>query len=307
MTEYHTLKSQHDDLSISVMSVIPECSSRAVLIVVHGLMGSKERFIPFMEHMAANGILCVANDHRGHGNSIKSEEDRGYMYKGGSRALVNDLKLTVDDAVRRYGRLPVFILGHSMGSMAVRAMIKQDDRNFKGVVLCGSPAYTPLSQAGRVLTGIAEFIGLGRARPIFLQKMTSDMYNKRFKAEGSQAWTCSDPAVRQAFANDSKHNFRLTVNGAHALTSLINMAYIEKNDTPVTDNLPILMMQGGDDPCAGTAGQVQKSADTLRDSGYRNIDIRTYPHMRHEILNEIGKQEVWNDVLSFIGSCLHQD
>lgn len=307
MFEYYLLKSHHDDLSISVMSIIPACPVRAILIVVHGLLGSKERFIPFMEFMSSKGILCIAHDHRGHGGSIKAEKDRGYMYKGGSKAIVDDLRLITEHTVERYGELPLYILGHSMGSMAVRSLIKQNDRNFKGVILCGSPAYTPLSQVGRILTGSATFIGLGRIRPRMIQNMTSEMYNKRFKAEGPQAWTCSDPSVRQTFAKDPKHNFRLTINGAHALTSLIYMAYIEKNDTPVTDNLPILMMQGGDDPCAGPAGQVERSANALRDSGYRNIDIKTYPHMRHEILNEIGKEEVWNDILSFIVSFQDQD
>lgn len=307
MIEYYSLKSNHDDLSISVMSVIPACPARAILIVVHGLLGSKERFIPFMESMSSKGILCIAHDHRGHGESIKSEKDRGYMYKGGSKAMVNDLKLTVEDAVSRYGRLPVFILGHSMGSMAVRSLIKQNDRYFKGVILCGSPAYTPLSQAGRILTGLATFIGLGRIRPKMIQNMTSDMYNKRFKAEGPQAWTCSDPSVRHAFANDPRYNFRLTINGAHALTSLIHMAYIEKNAVPVTENLPIIMLQGGDDPCAGDAGSVGKSADALRICGYENVCTRTYPHMRHEILNETGKENVWNDILSFITSSQNQD
>lgn len=303
MIEHYSLKSQYDDLSISVMSVIPECRTKAVLIVVHGLMGSKERFIPFMKHMASEGVLCIAHDHRGHGESIKDEKDRGYMYKGGSEALINDLRMVAEDAEVRYGKLPLFILGHSMGSLAARSLLKSDDRRFNGVILCGSPAYTPLSQAGRALTGFMDFIGLGRMRPKMLQNMTSDMYNRRFKSEGPQAWTCSDHVVRQAFANDPRHNFRLTVNGAYALTSLIHMAYIKKSSATVTDGLPILMLQGGDDPCAGGPAQIGRSADALKVSGYIDVKVRTYPHMRHEILNEIDKEVVWNDVLDFIRTC----
>ena len=74
-----TMRSLHDDLDISVMVVAPEQEPKAVLQIAHGICGCKERFIPFMEYMAGHGVLCVAGDHRGHGASVKSPDDLGYM------------------------------------------------------------------------------------------------------------------------------------------------------------------------------------------------------------------------------------
>ena len=83
MTERFTIRSDADSLDISVMTVAPEEGSiKAVLQLSHGMCGCKERFMPFMEYMARNGIMCVANDHRGHGESVRTSRDLGYMYEG---------------------------------------------------------------------------------------------------------------------------------------------------------------------------------------------------------------------------------
>ena len=90
------MRSAYDDLDISVMVVRPEGAPRAVVQVVHGLCGCKERFLPFMEFMANKGVACVAGDHRGHGASVKSVDDLGYMYDGGYRALVDDMRMVTN-------------------------------------------------------------------------------------------------------------------------------------------------------------------------------------------------------------------
>ena len=71
------VESAYDGLNISVLEVAPVEKPKAVVFLAHGLCGCKERFLPFMEYLARNGIACVANDHRGHGSSIRNEEDRG--------------------------------------------------------------------------------------------------------------------------------------------------------------------------------------------------------------------------------------
>ena len=86
-----TLKSLHDGLDLSVLVVRPDGEVRAVLQILHGMCGSKERYIPFMSYMSARGIACVAHDHRGHGGTVLSDDDLGYMYEEGHDALVDDI------------------------------------------------------------------------------------------------------------------------------------------------------------------------------------------------------------------------
>lgn len=139
------LDSAYDGVSISVAAVRPESRPKAVLQISHGMCGCKERFLPFMEYMAAHGVACVANDHRGHGLSVKNEKDRGYMYIGGYKALVDDMKMVTDWTRKSFEDVPVFLLGHSMDSLAAGTYLKKHSGSVDGVILCGNPSWKPLS------------------------------------------------------------------------------------------------------------------------------------------------------------------
>lgn len=294
------LRSAYDDLDISIVEVRPSGTVRAVLQIAHGMCGSKERFFPFMEFMADNGVACVANDHRGHGKSIKSEDDLGFMYDGGGKALVEDLKMVSSWIDTVYPGIPHHIAGHSMGSLAVRSMLKDGSDGMDGVILCGSPGYNPLSPAGFRICSLMSAAGFERLRPKLVRIITSDIYNRDFADEGPEAWTCSDPAVRKAFADDPIHNFRFTINGSEALLWLMIQAYGRLGWNVTDPDLPILFLSGMDDPCMRGDAGLAKAACIMHEAGYRNVNIKKYPAMRHEILNEIGKERVWQDILDFV-------
>lgn len=300
MKDILKFSSHNDGLDISVMTVTPEGKPKAVLQIAHGMCGCKERYEPFMEFMAENGVACIANDHRGHGDSVWAEEDLGYMYDDGCKALIEDMREVTWIAQEQFPGCPVYLLGHSMGSLAARAYLKEDDSELSGALICGSPAYSPMAGFGRRLTGLLSRLGLGRMRLKMLQKLISSDLNHGFRAEGNQAWTCSDPAVRDSFASDRKTNFRFTVNGTHCLLGLMQMAYDHEDRTVGNPELPILFLSGEDDPCMGGPSGLDKAVCAMREAGYRNVGIKTYPAMRHEILNEIGKERVWQDILNFI-------
>ena len=218
---FYTLDSAYDDLKISVVSVLPDAGPKAVLQLAHGMCGSKERLLPLMEYLAAEGVACYANDHRGHGESIKSEKDLGYMYDGGRQALVEDMKMLTDHIRGQFPGLPVFLLGHSLGSMAARAYLRRYPQSIDGLIVCGSPGYNPMAPVACNVLAAACRCGLGRFRTRMVQTLTSGMYNRRFASEGPQAWVCSDPQVRKDFNDNPKHNFKFTVNASCALLGLM--------------------------------------------------------------------------------------
>ena len=141
MTRELTLRSRIDDLNISVLVVSPEDKPKAVIQLAHGVCGCKERFIPMMEYMASRGVACIAGDHRGHGRSVRSVSDLGYMYKDGYMALVDDMRVITQWIHSTFPAIPVYLVGHSMGSMAARVYTKYDDSQIDGLVLTGSPSW----------------------------------------------------------------------------------------------------------------------------------------------------------------------
>jgi alpha-beta hydrolase superfamily lysophospholipase len=298
--ERFRLKSGYDDLNIAVGVCRPKTQPWAVVQLVHGMCGCKERFEPVMDFLSDNGIVCIANDHRGHGESVKDIKDLGYFYAGGYKGLVADARAVTDWGLKEFPGLPYYLLGHSMGSLAARIYVKQDDSALSGLIVCGSPSWNPMSVIGRILTGAACMIGLDRSRPGFLQTMTSDRYNRRFASEGPQAWTCSDPEVRRSFRENPRCNFRFTMNGANSLMKMMGETYCHKGWMVSQPKLPILFISGSEDPCMISEEKFYNAVEVMHKVGYQNVRFLIYPKMRHEILHEVGKQSVWSDVLDFI-------
>lgn len=305
-----TLNSRVDSLPISILEVTPDalCQEsvpvKAVLQLSHGMCGCKERYLPFMRYMASKGIVCVAGDHRGHGESVRSSDDLGYMYEGGYRAMVDDLRMITSWIVSRYPGLPIFLLGHSMGSMAARLYAKYDDSTISGLILTGSPSWEPFAYLGRAIAGLMCFLGMSHYRMERSQRMTSDKYNSRFAAEGTQAWTCSDPAERESFMANPVCNFAMTANGSYNLLSMMIDTYNSSKWIVSNPSMPVFFISGADDPMLGSELRFHSAAMDIRNRGYTNVSSVIYPYMRHEVLNEKGKEHVWAEVYDFINLAL---
>ena len=296
------INSTYDGLPISVLEIVPDGEISAVVYVVHGLCGCKERFVQFMEFLASHGIACVASDHRGHGRSVLREEDRGYMYGGGARAMVMDMDDVVNHICERFGNKPIVMVGHSMGSLAARAYMKAHDGRLDGLVICGSPSPDPMAPVGRFIVAFMCLMGMGRMRIGYLQKFTSHRYNKRFVKEGPQAWICSDPEIRRVFSEDARCNFIMTADCAATLMELFQVAYSKKGWNPEHPEMPVIFLSGADDPCMMSNDTFRRAVGRMRMNGYADVSCKIYPGMRHEILNEVWRLIVWEDILDYIRS-----
>ena len=291
------LSSDVDSLGISVLSLSPDSPPRAVLQISHGMCGSKERYLPFMKFMASNSVACIANDHRGHGASVRSSEDLGYMYEGGAEALVSDMRQVSDLAREIYPGIPLFLLGHSMGSLAALSYVAGYHVHISGLILCGVPSRPALLSLFRMSMKCLCSMGLGHIRMNQTQKLASCAYNRRFRSEGERAWTCSDPLVRSEFTSDPSCNFIFTADASCALMDLLQRAY----SVPANSirRLPVLLLSGQDDPCTEYGKNLQKISRLLSSSDSADVIIKTYPRMRHEILNEAGRIRGWRDILDY--------
>lgn len=294
------MRSSFDDLDISVMVVAPDDEPKAVLQISHGMCGCKERYQAFMKYMAERGIACVAGDHRGHGGSVKSPDDLGYMYKGGYLALVDDLRMITDWVRAEYPGKPVYLLGHSMGSMAARIYAKYDDSEIDGLIICGSPSWNPMAWLGLFLGNLLCSCGLSHVHLSASQKLASNRYNRRFASEGYQAWTCSDPEVRKSMSENPLCNFALTANGSRNVMGMMVDTYRPDKWAVTNPHLPVFFISGEDDPVMVSEKKFHAAARDICSRGYDNVTSAIYPSMRHEVLNEIGKEQVWDEILDFI-------
>ncbi len=296
-----TLKSRVDGLPLSLLEVIPDGEIRGVIQLVHGKCEYKERYQPFMEYMASKGFACLIHDHRGHGHSVRSKKDLGYMYGGGASAVIEDIRLVNACLRQRFPGLPVIMLGHSMGSLAVRAYMKKYDRSVKMVILSGSPSRNSLLSVGIAIARVQKFLLGDRHKCRFLTALSFGSYAARFRGEKSpHCWICSDPQVVSAADASSLFGFPFTADAYLTLFELMRETYSLSGWKCARPRLPILFISGAEDPCTGGARKLKDAIDHMRMVGYCRVRGKIYPGMRHEVLNEKGKERVWQDLYLYI-------
>lgn len=300
MNTHLFIKSPADGLQLKTMVICGNEKPKAAILFIHGLCGKIERMLPAMNYFAAEGYACIGFDLRGHGDSIKAEEDRGYTYKGGSRAMTEDIRAIVGWIERHFPKTPLFMVAHSMGSLAARTYLKTEDTHIDGLIVCGSPSYNPLSPFARTFLQIYNAVTGGRNRLEGVQRFTSNMFNKDFEEEGFQAWICSDPEERQKFLEDPECNYTCTTDCSLTLMLLMKETYSRKGWHVANPSLPILFISGENDACMISMKKFHRSAGFLNDVGYTNVSSLIFPDMRHEVLNEIGKESAWYAIKEFI-------
>lgn len=301
--EHFTTISRQDGLTLDVLAVIP-AAPKAILQLSHGMCEHKERYLPFMEYMAAQGYLCIIHDHRGHGKSLRDKKDLGYFYDKGGPYLVKDLHQISRDIRRRYPELPFFLFGHSMGSLAVRVYLKHYDAKLDGLIVCGSPSSHPLAGMALLLIRLMTAVRGGRSRSALADRLISLYDLPFFREKIRHAWICSDRAVVDGFNASPYCNFTFTLNGYQALLWLMLETYRKKGWRLRKPDLPILFMSGSEDPCMLSKRDFLKAIQLLRKIGYRHVSGRLFSGMRHEILNEPEKKKVYEEAAGFLNSCL---
>lgn len=294
--------SQADGLRISVLACVPDREPyRGIVQLVHGMSEHKERYLPFMEYLGEHGYITVIHDHRGHGKSVQKQEDLGYMYGGGAEAMLQDIH-TVNRRIReKFPDLPLILFGHSMGSLAVRAYAADHDNCIDMLIVCGSPSNNPARGFGVVVAKAEKLILGGRHKSKLLEMLSFGSFAARFpKEHDREAWICSDETVRKEYHESELCGFTFTDDAYLALFALMKKAYDIKNWKCTNRKMPVLFLSGAEDPCIGNVRKFAKAVQAMRSAGYLDVKGKLYPGMRHEILNERDKYQVYHDIQVYL-------
>lgn len=289
-----------DEFDLSLIYTAPDNEPKGIVQIAHGMCEHKERYIPLMEFLCENGYAVVCHDHRGHGASVKSEEDLGYIGKDGWLAWLNDMKEVMMWAKKKWPGLPYTVFGHSMGSMIARSFAIRNQDQIDSLIVCGCPSDNPAKDGGILMAKMIGRIKGWHYRPMILQNMSFGAYNKPFKDEGwSAAWVCSDPEILKAYHEDPLCQYIFTADGFLNLLLLMKDCYGKAEK--VSHPCPVHFISGAEDPCRINDKALGKAVRTMKDRGYKDVTLKMYPGLRHEIHNESSaRQEVWNDILSYL-------
>ena len=165
--------------------------------------------------------------------------------------------------------------------------------------MCGPPSKNPFAAAGVAMAKSVALVKGERHRSDTLAQLSTGNGDKKFPGEGKGAWLTRNKSVVEAYNADPHCNFTFTCNGFENLFRLMQKTYDKNGYFVKKPMLPVFFVSGSDDPVLIDEDKWQKAQQLLRDVGYRNVSGKLYHQMRHEILNEIDKEEVYGDLLAF--------
>lgn len=286
------------------MRWIPEGTVHAVLQIVHGMAEHIERYREFAVFLAERGIAVVGHDHLGHGRTAQTPEDFGYFAeKNGNGILVEDIHKVLQITRKIYRRQPYILLGHSMGSFLTRQFLCQYGKELDGVIICGTGYHSPatLKVGKRLCKSEANIYGWHRRSGLML-RMAFGSYNKKFQPIRTENdWLSRNEENVDRYEADPMCGFPFTLNGYYNLFVTLQNIINKENLARMPKQLPVFFIAGESDPVGEYGKGVRKVERLFRESGMQNVECRLYPEDRHELLNELDRERVYEDIWEWLG------
>ena len=280
----------------------PEGEPKAVLQIVHGIAEFVERYDDFANFLTTHGFVVVAEDHMGHGQSINGDGIQGYFHGGWFTAIEDTMEL-MRLTREAYPNVPYILFGHSMGSFMARTILcKYPDSGTQAAIICGT-GWQPAFALPAVIKAVdAVCKKTGETNPSeMLQKMIFGSYNKKVEHPRTQFdWLTRDQKIVDAYIAHPLCGFTASCGLLREMMKGICFVEQTENLAAMRKDLPIFFIAGSDDPVGPYGKGVQQAAQAFRKAGMQDVAVHIYPLARHEILNEINRAEVYEDILQWI-------
>ena len=284
---------------------VPDAEPRAIVQIIHGIAEYIDRYDEFMSFLADNGIIAVGTDHLGHGKSIESEEQTGFFaYDNGWDYVVRDEEVLRLAMHENYPELPIIVFGHSMGSFMTRTLLIRYPDAFNAAIISGTGNQGAALVNGGLFMGNL-FTGLKGAHHYskFLNNLAFGSYNKIYDNPKTEYdWLSRDEANVQKYIDDPLCGFIPSCSLFRDMMTGVKFITNKKNLTAMNKDMPVYFMSGDMDPVGECGKGVQKAYNNFLEAGMKDVSIKLYPGGRHEMLNEINKDEVYTDILAWLDS-----
>ncbi len=292
--------------SIHAVEWLPENGEvKAVLQIAHGIAEYAQRYAPFAAYLTEQGFAVVANDHMGHGKS--HGEGRNPLYFGpenGWQNAVDDMYTLHSLTHKAYPEAPYFLLGHSMGSFLARTFLIRYPGILSGAIVMGTGQMSAaIITAGRAVAKLqARKVGWDNYSPT-VNSLAFGSYNKPFAPNRTEFdWLSVNEENVDRYIADPLCGGGASVGLFHDMLGGLLFIGKQANVEKMNIHTPVLFVAGDQDPVGDMGKGVQKAYDSFRKAGVEDLQLKLYPGLRHEILNESSREEVYADLLTWLTS-----
>ncbi|MBR6478017.1 MAG: lysophospholipase [Lachnospiraceae bacterium] len=305
--EEFTFDSRDGHHKLYAVRYLPEGEPKAILQIVHGMSEYMDRYADFAAFMAQKGFVVTGEDHLGHGKSVPEGETYGYICaQDPATVMVRDVHRLKKMTQEKFPGVPYFILGHSMGSYILRNYLFRYGTGIQGAIIMGTG--TEKLASIKFVQGLSKCMqtvyGDKHLSPT-LDKLVMGSYNKKIVNPRTPSdWLSKDEEIVNRYRIDPLCGFPFTVNGYRTLFELVGRLYDKENLSRLPEKLPVFMVSGEEDPVGSYGEGVKKAYESLTEAGMKNVEMKLYPGDRHEILNELDKEQVMEDITCWIDKVL---
>ena len=255
-----------------------------VVVLVHGMGEHLRRYDHVADALTAHGYAVYGHDHRGHGASLATGDEPGQLGHNGWSALVDDLNLVIAQAKSDHPGLPVAVVAHSMGSFATQQFLVDHGSDVDAVALTGTAALDVLEPA---------------------LDLSSDLdlsaFNTPFQpARTDFDWLSRDESVVDAYIADPLCGFGIDAASVKEMFAGARRLADPDEVARIPHYLPVYLAVGSKDPVNGELTLLWALVDRYRAAGLNDVTVRVYDDGRHEVLNEINRAEVIEDLLHWL-------
>ncbi|MBN2653053.1 MAG: lysophospholipase [Spirochaetales bacterium] len=276
---------------------------KAAIQIAHGMAEHKERYLGFAAFLAEAGYNVYIHDHRGHGQTAETDSENGFFAeKKGWELIVADM-FEMNKIVRNENKdLPIIAMGHSMGSFATRKYVAQHPETINGVIISGTACHPGLlGKIGKLLAKtVVSFKGADYPSK-FIDGLAFGSFNNSFKpARTAFDWLSRDEKEVDAYVADPKCGFLCTASFYRDVFGAILDVNSKTGFDKMPKAVPYLVFSGENDPVGNGGKGIKKVVNSMKKANIEDIELKLYPNGRHEMLNELNKEEVYKDILNWL-------
>ncbi|KIS03656.1 alpha/beta fold hydrolase [Paucilactobacillus wasatchensis] len=298
-TEFHFLSA---DRKTNLYAKIwrPAKEPLGIVQLIHGMAEHVNRYEEFAQFLTQQGWLVVGDDHLGHGHSA-TENHLGYFGQNKPVQFLLQDEINLCLALKKdYSSLPYVLLGHSMGSMMAQCLLPILDQKIAGAILIGTSAvHHELTPAWPLISALNALTPHRVGH--FLDTMAFGSFSKPFNRHVKFSWLTHSAEIIKKYDHDPWSGFTFTNNGFYTLFSLMKRATNPNWVTGIRRDLPILLASGTHDPVGKFGRGPHYHLRLLKKAQFHDVTLKLFPGMRHEVLNEIDRQQVYQYIAQWLG------
>lgn len=284
----------YNDLQLNTYVYDNVQNPKAVVVIVHGMQEHCLRYRNFAEYLNKNGFIVVTSDSRGHGHTALSKDKLGFGEKDIFSETVKDQLNIINYANETYN-LPIYLFGHSYGSMISQNLIQLSPLIEK-CVLCGTGnGGSFVMKLGNCLATLLSPFKKYDSKGGLVEKLCIDSYGKGFERGN---WLTRDESAYDIYLQDEYCGTPFPFSFYKSLVK--NMNKTNKGIAKIGSK-KVFFIAGDKDPVGEKGRQVTKLYKLYLKN---NIDakLKLYKDARHELLNETNKLEVYKDIVDFFNN-----